>query len=427
MRISTSQLFQSGVSAMQRAQSDLNHTSLQMATGRRILTPSDDPGGATLSVKLQAAVSSVEQYQRNVDIATPRLQQEEAQTVAAENLLQRARELVLSGNNDTYSAEDRRTFANEIRQLRGDLLDIANTKDANGEYLFAGTRSHTTPFVAGEDGRISYVGAQGEGAVREVDITDTRRLATGDQGAYVFMEIPERSGLLTEAVPAATNSANLDVPGVSIEVDVADIDESLSSAGETFIIHFKDDGLGNLEYQVEDTEGHAIQDADGALIGGPYVPNEPIEFGGRRVTLKVPTTTPPTEPAFDDKIISRPVAQVSIFKTLEDIADALESAATDEEGRELLREASSIAVSNIDAGLERLNEVRSSVGLRINVLETQTALNDQRLVNLNTTLSEVQDLDYVEAISRFKLQEVVMQAAQQTYVQVTRLSLFDFL
>ncbi|NEV60536.1 flagellar hook-associated protein FlgL [Thiorhodococcus minor] len=426
MRISTSQIFQSGVSAMQRAQADLNHTSLQMATGRRILTPSDDPGGAAVAVQLQAAISSVEQYQRNVDIATPKLSQEEAQVEAAENILQRARELVLSGNNDTYSDEDRRTFASEIHQLREDLLDIANSKDSNGEHFFSGTRVSRTPFVVGENGQVSYVGAQGQGAVREVDLSATRRVATGDTGAYVFMEIPESSGLLTEAVPAAANSANLDVPGVAMTTEVADIDQSLSSAGETFRIRFKDDA-GTLMYEVVDTEGHAIQDADGALIGGPYVPNEPIDFAGRRVTLTVPNTTPPTEPADGDEIISRPMEQVSIFQTLDDIASALESSSSETEARALLDEASSIAISNIDAGLERLNEVRSSVGLRLNVMETHADLNDQRLVDLNTTLSEVRDLDYAEAISRYKLQEVALQAAQQTYVQVSRLSLFDFL
>ena len=74
-----------------------------------------------------------------------------------------------------------------------------------------------------------------------------------------------------------------------------------------------------------------------------------------------------------------------------------------------------------------MNEVRTSVGLRLNTLDTQSELNDQRVVDLKTTLSDVRDLDYADAISRFKLQEVVLQAAQQTYVQVSRLSLFDFL
>lgn len=451
MRISTSQIFQSGLSAMQGAQSKLNHTSLQMATGRRILTPSDDPGGATQSVQLNAAIKTTEQYQRNVDQAQPRLEQEEAQLVAVGNLLQRARELIVAGNNDTYNPDNRDIIASEIRQLREDMFGLANTQDANGEYLFAGTRSQSSPFVMGDAGQVRYVGAEGPGSVREVDISANRRVAIGDTGAHVFMNIPERSGLLTEAiVKPVTTTGTLDVT----KVEVANLDEALDNAGESFRIRFKfppedpDPTIGRsgpVEYQIVDLEGNAVKDANGTYLGGVYgaadvagnfVPPTPvdksteIEFAGRRVTLTGWPATPSnlaTSPYSDDEILSRPVTQVDLFKTLDDIAAAFETSATDEQGRESLSQATSIALRNLDSGLDRVDEVRTSVGLRLNALDTQTTLNDERSVDLQSTLSDIADLDYAEAISRFQLQQTVLQAAQQTYVQTSRLSLFDFL
>lgn len=425
MRISTNQLFQSGLSAMQGAQSKLNKTNLQMATGRRILTPADDPGGAAQAVQLKGAIKTTEQYQRNADLAKPKLEYEEAQLVAVGNAIQRVRELVVAGNNDTYNPENRKIIAGEIRQLREDLFGLANSQDANGEYLFAGTRSQRQPFRLGDDGRVSYVGAEGAGAVREVDITGNRRIAMGDTGAHVFMNIPERSGLLTESVLAPDNSLNA-VAGVDLKTEVADLQRSLDSAGQSFRIRFEDDS-GTLTYQVLDPDGNAVKDQNGALIGGPYVANQSIEFAGRRVTLTLPATTPPTLPADGDEILSRPVTQVSLFKTLDDIATAFEAPATDEAGREQLSHAAGLALRNIDSGLGRIDEVRTAVGLRLGTLDTQTELNDERLVDLNSTLSDIQDLDYAEAISRFQLQQTVLQAAQQTYTQVNRLSLFDFL
>lgn len=418
MRISTSQMYQSGVRAMQRAQADLNHTSLQMATGRRIFTAADDPSGATQSIQLDAAINTAEQFQRNGNYALPKLEQEESQLIGLDNALQRVRELVVTGNSDTYNPENRKVLASEIRQLRDDILGIANTQDANGEYLFAGTRAQTAPFVTGDDARISYVGASGTGAVREIALTSTRRIATGDTGAEIFMEIPERSGLVTEAVPAVGNAGSLAV----VAVAAADLQEALNSAGETLRIVFKDDA-GTMNYQVLDLDGNAVQDASGHLIGGPYVPNVPLEFAGRRITL----SGPPTAPADGDEILSRPVKQVSLFKTLDDIATALESPVTDEDSRAALSQASSMALRNLDSSLDRVNEVRTSVGLRINLLDTQAGLNDERVLDLKTTLSEVRDLDYAEAISHYKQQEAVLQAAQQTYVQVNQLSLFNFL
>lgn len=425
MRISTNQIFQSGVSAIQDAQSKLNKTGLQMATGRRILTPADDPGGATQVVYFNAAIKNTEQYQRNADLARPRLEYEESQLVAVGNLLQRARELIVAGNSDTYNAENRRYMAAEIRKLREDLLGLANSRDANDEYLFAGTRSDTQPFRMGDDGRVIYVGATGPGAVREVDLSTNRRIAIGDTGAHVFMEIPERSGLLTEAV-FRPGASLIGVPNVELKNEIANLQGALNNAGKTFRIQFQDQA-GTLMYRVLDMDGNALKDDQGKVIGGPFVPNQPMEFAGRRVTLILPNTIPPTLPADGDEILSRPLPQISVFQTLDDIAKALETPVTDEQGREQLSRATSIALRNLDSGLERINEVRTSVGLRLSAIDMHGELNDERLVDLNSTLSDIQDLDYAEAVSRFELQQVVFKAAQQTYVQTSRMSLFDFL
>ncbi|MGQ9659957.1 MAG: flagellar hook-associated protein FlgL [Thermochromatium sp.] len=451
MRISTNQIFQSGLSAMQTAQSKVNKAGLQLATGRRILTPADDPGGAAQSVYFKAAIKNTEQYQRNSDLARPRLEYEEAQLVAVGNTLQRVRELVVAGNNDTYNPENRKIIASEIRQLRADILGLANSQDANGEYLFAGTRSQRQPFVVGDDGRVTYVGAEGPGSVREVDITSNRRIAIGDTGAHVFMNIPERSGLLTEAIlRPVTTSGTLNVT----KVEVANLSEALDHAGQSFRIRFRfppedPDPLigrsGPIQYQIVDLDGNAVKDANGQYIGGVYgeadvagnfipptPPDKPtvIEFAGRRLTITGGPAAPldlATNPYSEDEILSRPVTQVDLFKTLDDIATAFETPITNETERETLSRATSMALRNLDSALERVNEVRTSVGLRLGMIDTQTELNDERVVDLKSTLSEIQDLDYAEAISRFQLQQTVLQAAQQTYVQVSRLSLFNFL
>ncbi|MBV5308598.1 flagellar hook-associated protein FlgL [Chromatium okenii] len=431
MRISTPQMYQGGLSAMQRAQSNFNKTSLQMSTGRSYLTPSDDPNGAAQTVQLDTNIKKTEQYQRNNDLAKPRLEQEEAQIVATQNVLQRVRELVVAGNNDTYIKQNRTIIASEIRKLREDIIGIANLKDANDEYLFAGARSHTEPFVTGTDGKVSYVGAIGAGSVREVSITNAQNVAIGDTGSAVFMEIPERSGLLNEAVPKSTNTGTLYVNSTS----VTNLDDALNSSEQTLRIRFSypPTNPGPVEYDVLDLDGNSVRNSSGDLISGiygntdaagvfvaPTPSTQSIELAGRMVTIT-------GEPADGDELISRPVSQVTIFQTLDDIATAFEDSLTGTIGSEALSRASSIALRNIDSGLGRLDEVRTTVGLRISTLEMQTGLNDERVLDLSTTLSDVRDLDYADAISRFKLQEAVLEAAQQTYVKVNKLSLFDFL
>jgi len=414
MRISTTQIFHSGISGIQRAQSDLDRTNMQMTSGKRILTAADDPAGATQALQLNAAVSATKQYQRNSDLALPRLELEDTQMTSTTNALQRVRELVVSGNNDTYNKDDRQTFANEIRQLRDVILGYANSKDANGEYLFGGIDSQQEPFQVDANGLVTYVGADGSGAVRQVEIATTRSLQVGDTGKAVFMDIPEQSGKVLEVVPGLTNTGSARVK----DTGIVDSDAFSLKATDAFKVHFTDNAGS---YEVLQSDGTALlDDTTGLPVTGTYVAGTPIEFAGRSISLS-------GTPQLDDNFTSRPAPYVSVFDTLDAIATALEAPVTDEASRQILTDASSTALLNIDASIDRISEISASVGVRLNNIDTQTAMNDERQVDLKSTLSDIQDLDYAEAVSRYKLQDTVLQAAQQTYTQTSRLTLFDFL
>ncbi|MGB5569570.1 MAG: flagellar hook-associated protein FlgL [Sedimenticolaceae bacterium] len=179
MRISTSQIFRQGVDAMLEKQREVSRTELQVATGKRILTPSDDPSAAVRILDLQESQKRLAQYQRNADVATAKLDQEETALQGMENLLQRVRELALQGNNDPTGAEGRSAIAAEVRQHIESFLQIANSQDANGEYIFAGFQSQTRPFSHDGIGGFSYSGDSGQ---RMIKIGDSREVAIGDPG-----------------------------------------------------------------------------------------------------------------------------------------------------------------------------------------------------------------------------------------------------
>ena len=191
MRISTSWFFQQGLNAMLSQQASLAKTEQQLSTGRRVLTPSDDPSASARILDLDKLIETTNQYQRNSDAAEARLKVEESVLANAGDLLQRVRELAVQANNDTLSAEDRDAIALEVRQHLDGLLQLANTKDGNSEYLFAGYQTGTQPFSHDGNGNFSYAGDQG---VREVQIGATRTIATGDAGADVFLHVDDGAG-----------------------------------------------------------------------------------------------------------------------------------------------------------------------------------------------------------------------------------------
>jgi flagellar hook-associated protein 3 FlgL len=191
MRLSTSQIFQQAVTSMLNKQSELAKTQQQLATGQKILAPSDDPAAATRILNLNQVIETTDQYQRNADFADTRLSLEETVLTDVGDMLQRIRELSVRANNDTLSAGDRSAIAAEVRINVEGLVQLANSQDANGEYLFSGFQTDTKPFSHNGTGTFSYAGDQGQ---RNLQIGPKRQVAVGDSGEDVFMRVDDGAG-----------------------------------------------------------------------------------------------------------------------------------------------------------------------------------------------------------------------------------------
>ncbi len=224
MRISTALWYRQGVNNMLENQSGLSKTQRQLATGRRILSPQDDPVGAVRSLKLDEALANVRQYQRNGERAAPRLQREEQVLASMTNNLQRVRELAVQGLNDTLTASDRDTIALELRQRLDGLLSLANEKDANGEYLFSGSRTDKVPFVDTGSG-YSY---QGDQTQRLAQLGENSFVATNDPGDKLFMSIDDGSGGTTDLFSIVRKLADDMDAGTPAEQSLTQIDNAIA-------------------------------------------------------------------------------------------------------------------------------------------------------------------------------------------------------
>jgi flagellar hook-associated protein 3 FlgL len=190
MRISSTQLFQNGLASMLDRQAQLRKTEEQLSTGQRILTPSDDPSSAARVIGLGEATARLDQFQRNLDGAQSRLEYEDTALQGMDNLLQRVRELAVQGNNATLSANDRAALAVEVRQHLDSFMQLANSQDASGEYIFSGFQSGQPAISHDGMGNFSYDGDQGQ---RILQIGEGRSVAIGDPGE-MFMNIPASGG-----------------------------------------------------------------------------------------------------------------------------------------------------------------------------------------------------------------------------------------
>jgi flagellar hook-associated protein 3 FlgL len=230
MRISTAQLFQQRVSAILDQQLRLSRTEQQLATGKRILAASDDPAASLRNLQLGDRLAQTQQYQKNVDAATSRLALEEGILAGAVNLLQRSRELAVQANNATLSPADLKAIEVEIRENLDGLLDMANSQDANGEYLFSGYQGGAEAFTHDGAGNFSYNGDQGQ---RHLQVSATRQIAVGDHGARVFTGVPAAAGGVTSTFDILYDFAEALSAGAPDPATITDIDTAMTQLLDT--------------------------------------------------------------------------------------------------------------------------------------------------------------------------------------------------
>ena len=214
IRISTAAMHDLAVAAMLRQQAALSQIQNQVASGKRVQTPADDPVAAAQLYELARTQSQVEQFNKNSAAATGRLQLEEQGLADAGTVLQRVRELVVQANTATLTDNDRGSIVTELRSRITELQDIANRKDSNGEYLFAGYSAATQPFVRSGSGAMGYFGDAG---VRQIQINAAQYVHDGDAGSAVFMDIAAGNGVYTAAAAAANGGSGVLDPGSVVD------------------------------------------------------------------------------------------------------------------------------------------------------------------------------------------------------------------
>lgn len=212
MRVSTSQIYNIASLGMSKAQSEIVKTEEQIATGKRVLSPADDPVAAANILLLNQNIARTEQYKKNVDIADNSLSLEETNLQSIVELMQRMRELgVKAGNTAVLTAADYQSLAAEVDTRISELMNLQNTRNAAGQYIFAGYKADTQPFVNNGGGNYSYHGDEGQ---LFLQASGSVSVAVSDSGKKLFVDIPSSHNTFN----TSASSANRAVPAAIISV-----------------------------------------------------------------------------------------------------------------------------------------------------------------------------------------------------------------
>ncbi len=319
MRVSTSQIFNSGTLGIQNRQYDLYKVQQQMSTGRRVLTPEDDPIGASQALQVTQSQGVNAQFLKNIGEATGKLNLLDSTLGGIEQELQVIFERAVQAGNGTYSDAQRGMIAEELKQRLSSLIGLANTQDGTGLYIFAGYKSSTQPFQIDPASAPPYglasgahVAYRGDGGVEALQVSGSRTVATSENGLNVFMQVRDAQG---------------------------------NPTGRSMF-----DSLQNMINLLD--------------------PASPIPF---------------TTAGYHE------------------------------------------ALNDTSAAIAHLSNVRASVGARLQSLESMAVTADDRDYLYRVRLSELQDLDYIDAASQLARLQLQLEAAQLSFKQTSQLSLFNIL
>ncbi len=395
MRIGTANTYDNALQLLYKRQSELAGQQEQLSSGLRVNRVSDDPLAAAQAERVMVRLDRIETDQRALETQRASLSSAEAGLGEAIGLMQAAREIVLAAGNAAYTPANRDTLAQQLSSLRDQIFAVANRTDNNGLPLFGGLGSAGTPFADIPAG-VQFQGAPGQRAAT------TTNLPGAMNGQAIWMDVPSGNRTFEVSLAAGNSNGLWSDPGTVLSPALV--------TGDNYRIDFSV-VAGAATYDVVDlTTSTTIASAQ------PYVDGAPIQFDGISVLAQ-------GTPAHGDALEIAPSVPHNVFNLLDDAIRSIDGAPGDNR----LAHAVGLSLAQIDTAMERMQAARGQAGDWLNRADTITNQQSARSLSLESDRSRAIDADMVKAISDFSQKQTGYQAALQSYAQIQRLSLFNFI
>lgn len=435
-RIATANSFDATIHRISQRSVELVATQEQLSAGKRVLRASDDPVAATLAERESNRLMRTDADLRALERSRSSLQQAESALGQMGDTLARFKELLVQGGNATLSGSDRRSVAHEMRGLRDQLLNLANTQDAEGKALLGGlgsTSSSGRPFAeifsiapAPGNSRVEFQALAGQTAPSEVG------LPSQVDGDFALMRNPSGDGTLAvEHTAGSVLVSGTSVTPTAANGNVFPFDATATSQGRYEVSVTSPPGLPpTLQLSVQRFDRTSAPPATPAtpaippIALGPAGPDGTINLSQQTFSFEGVQVTLNGQAAAGAAFTLRPSEPVNLFTSLQRAINALEAPGLSSAGRtqELGR-----VHQEMQSGQDRLLLVQGRLGELLRRAESIAGVLQDRSVAGQRELSSLTDLDMTKGISEFQTQQLGLQAALQSYAQVQRLSLFQFI
>ncbi|MDA9557169.1 flagellar hook-associated protein FlgL [Vibrio sp.] len=396
-RISSFHNYQSVQNDLRRQETLVHHNQEQLASGKKMLKPSDDPLATHYVQNLKQENRVLNQFIDGIVLARNRLEQQETMIDNAEQLTDEAKRTVMEMINGTLAPEDLEAKAREMDEFFDNFMTVANTQDETGNYIFAGTKPKIQPFFRDPSGEVNYVGDDYQ---RKMKIAHSINMPFSDPGSKLFMEIPN---------PYGNYEPNYELQSAS-SLLLSEATQSDSTDKSVYRITFVE--MPNDEY------GYQLEQDGNVVDGGNFDPEQGVSFNGLTVH-------------FQGQVTKGDVVELSRrdnFSVFDSFRNAIESAHDSGAGSKMSVSAKLHQYTEeLHSAFVHLNKARTDTGSRLSTLDIQEYQHEDFKYALRKSQSNFEDLDYAQAVIEFNENTRALQASQQAFGKTKDLTLFNYL
>ena len=397
-RIGTANMYDSTINNLGSRQSSLVDLMEKTTAGKRVLRASDDPVAAAQAERARTRITRSENDQRVLGAQRDVIAQGESELGKAHEALQDFRDLLVQAGNGSYDQVARDALVQQMESLREQILGYANSKDSNGLPIFRGLGSADTPLQSTPPGSSSQLNAgQNTGSDNGLPISL--------DGNAAWLNVPTGNGVF-EVSSGAANSG-------MAWADVGSVSDPSQVTGESYSLVFsKDPSTGEMSYEL-----NLVPAGQAPVQTGTYKNGQVITVNGQQMTIK-------GDPADGDSFTMSPSQRTDIFSVLDQAIATVKGGTT---GSTALQQGLGRAMSELDSGMNRVQAMRSYAGDQLNRADRlDSDMKDQALTQEGAR-SRAEDIDMITALSDVETQKVGLQAALQSYAQMQKLSLFNYI
>jgi len=410
-RVSTANMYDSTLRNLGARQKTLVDLQENLTSGKRVVRASDDPVAAAQAERALTRIGRIQTEQRALDVQRNAIAQAESTLGDAVGLVQEIRQLVVAAGGGALKPEDRKTYANQIQSLREQLSDVINRKDTNGIPLLGALGSALQPFTGPLSGSPDYLfsGLAGQGSSNGTSITTTL------DGHSALMFDPQRDGVYQAGVSTIPSDRSLTTSAITPS-------NPGQITGDSYRIDFTAVGPGATAGTTSAT--YTITNTTTGVTSAPITaPDFAPDKGGTIAVTGVPGMSFSIKgtPAVGDAVTLQPSS--SLMSSIDSAIAGIGGAANNNAATQAVGQ----ALASIDAGMERLHNMRGYAGELLNRADRISGDQSNRSIQLEGDRSRAEDLDMVKGISDFQNANVGYEAALKSYAQVQRLSLFNYI